>query len=64
MQTLLLKLYLKAQVLRENDAQDLIEYALLAALIALAATTATSGVAASVANAFTTIGNAVTAATT
>jgi pilus assembly protein Flp/PilA len=64
MKDFLMRLYVKAQLFREDNGQDLIEYALLAALIALAATTATSGVASSISNAFTTIGNKLTSATT
>ncbi len=36
MKDLMLKLYTKAQALREDHGQDLIEYALLAALLAVA----------------------------
>ena len=38
MKELLLKLYVKAQILRDEQGQDLIEYALIVALIAFAAT--------------------------
>jgi pilus assembly protein Flp/PilA len=38
MKNFLTKLYVKAQILREDKGQDMIEYALVAALIALAAT--------------------------
>ena len=64
MKDFLLKLYVKAQLFREDNGQDLIEYALLAALIALAATTATSSVSTAISNAFTAIGTKLTAATT
>jgi pilus assembly protein Flp/PilA len=60
MQRLLLKLYLKAQVLRENDGQDLIEYALVAALIALAATAGMNTVASDISTAFSNIGTKLT----
>ena len=42
---------------REESGQDLIEYALLAALIALAATVGMSAVASDINNAFTKIGS-------
>jgi pilus assembly protein Flp/PilA len=46
MNTMLLNLYVKFQSLMNRDeGQDLIEYALLAALLALACTAAVSGVA-------------------
>jgi len=60
MRSLVLKFYLKAQVLRENDGQDLIEYALLAALIALAATAGMNTIASDLNNAFSTIGATIT----
>jgi len=60
MRSLLLKFYLKAQVLREDDGQDLIEYALLAALIALAATAGMNTIASDLNNAFSTIGATIT----
>jgi pilus assembly protein Flp/PilA len=63
MRSLLLKFYLKAQVLRENDGQDLIEYALLAALIALAATAGMTSIASNINSAFTGIGTALGTAT-
>jgi pilus assembly protein Flp/PilA len=40
-----LKAYVKAQILREDHGQDLIEYALIAALLALAAVTSMTGIA-------------------
>ena len=55
-----LKLYLKLQMLRETllneDGQDLIEYALVVSLIALAATAGMTGVATKIGTAFTNIG--------
>jgi pilus assembly protein Flp/PilA len=63
MQRLLLKFYLKAQVLRENDGQDLIEYALVAALIALAATAGMSTIASDINTAFGSIGGTITSYT-
>jgi len=53
MNNMLVKLYLLAQNLREEDGQDLVEYALLVSLIALAAVAAVG----SVASAITTIFN-------
>ena len=46
-----------ANLHREESGQDLIEYALLAALIALAATVGMSAVASDINNAFTKIGS-------
>ena len=60
MRSLLLKFYVKAQVLRENDGQDLIEYALVAALIALAATAGMNIVASDINSAFASIGTTIT----
>jgi pilus assembly protein Flp/PilA len=60
MKMLLLKLAAKAQVLRETHGQDLIEYALVAGLIALAATAGMNSVAGSINNAFTNLGTALT----
>ncbi len=56
MKDLLLKLYVKAQILRDDHGQDLIEYALVVALIALAATAGMSTVATRINTAFTNIG--------
>ena len=63
MRDLLLKLYLKAQRLRENNGQDLIEYVLTAALIALAATAGMTTVATAINTAFTQIGTILTSYT-
>jgi pilus assembly protein Flp/PilA len=60
MRDFLMKLYVKAQIFREDNGQDLIEYALLAGLIALAATAGMTTVAGDINNAFTTIGGKVT----
>lgn len=60
MKHLLLKLYVKAQALREDEGQDLIEYALVVALIAFAATVGMSDVATKINTAFGTIGNKLT----
>jgi pilus assembly protein Flp/PilA len=59
MKSLLLKFFLKAQVLRESDGQDLIEYALVAALIALAATAGMNTVASDINLAFSSIGSTI-----
>jgi pilus assembly protein Flp/PilA len=56
MNTMLLKLYVKFQDLtNREEGQDLIEYALLAALIALGATVGMSALAKGINGAFTTI---------
>jgi pilus assembly protein Flp/PilA len=60
MRHLLMKLYVKAQILREDHGQDLIEYALVVALIALAATVGMNTVASDINTAFTNIGNKLT----
>jgi pilus assembly protein Flp/PilA len=56
MQDKLMKLYVKAQIIRESlkkeDGQDLIEYALVVALIAFAATAGMSTVAGGINTAF------------
>jgi pilus assembly protein Flp/PilA len=51
-----------AHLLHDEAGQDLIEYALLAALIGLGATTAIKGLGTKIASAFTTIGTSVTTA--
>ena len=56
MKDLLLKLYVKAQIFREDQGQDLIEYALVVALIAFAATAGMSTVATKINTAFANIG--------
>ena len=40
MKDMLLKLWIKAQILREDHAQDMVEYALVVGIIALACTAA------------------------
>ena len=60
MKNLIWKIYLTTRQLREEAGQDLIEYALVAALIALAATAGMSAVAGSINNAFTTVGGKLT----
>ena len=56
MNNILTKLYVKIQILKDESGQDLIEYALVVALIALAATAGMSSVAANINNAFSKIG--------
>ena len=56
----ILRLLAKAQVLRDERGQDLIEYALVVALIAFAATAGMSSVAGKINNAFVTIGTTMT----
>ena len=60
MKDMLLKMYVKAQILHEDYGQDLIEYALVVALIAFAATAGMSTVANKLNTAFTNIGNKIT----
>jgi pilus assembly protein Flp/PilA len=64
----LLKLYMKMQnlkdaVIRDQSGQDLIEYALVVSLIALAATAGMSTVATKISAAFTAVGTKLTAYT-
>jgi len=63
MRSLLLKLYVKARLWREDNGQDLIEYALVAGLIALAATAGMQSVAANINSAFSNIGTQITSYT-
>jgi pilus assembly protein Flp/PilA len=60
MRDFLMKLYVKAQIFREDNGQDLIEYTLVAALIALAATVGMNTVASDINGAFSTIGSKIT----
>lgn len=57
MRDLPLKLYVKLQLLKEESGQDLIEYALVVALIAFAATAGMNTVANKINVAFTNIGS-------
>jgi pilus assembly protein Flp/PilA len=52
MRDFLLKQYVRAQILREDHGQDLIEYALVVALIAFAATAGMGSVATGINTAF------------
>ncbi len=64
MQDMLMKLYVKAQnlkdALRDETGQDLIEYALVVALIAFAATAGMTTVATKINAAFTSMGTKLT----
>jgi pilus assembly protein Flp/PilA len=51
-----LKLYVKFQILHDERGQDLVEYALVVALIALAATAGMSTLAGKISSAFTSVG--------
>jgi pilus assembly protein Flp/PilA len=63
MNTMLLKLYVKFQDLKNREeGQDLIEYALLAGLIALGATAAITSIGGSVGTIFNKLQTAMTAA--
>jgi pilus assembly protein Flp/PilA len=56
MNNVLLKLYAISQALKNNEeGQDMVEYALVVALIALAATTAISGVGTALVGLFTNV---------
>ncbi len=68
MQDLVLKLYVKAQgkmqrlrnVLKEEDGQDMVEYAIVMGLIALGATAAMKTLATTIGTGFTSIGTKLT----
>jgi len=60
MRRFLSNVYLRISALRENDGQDLIEYALVVAVIALAAVAGMSSVATDVNQAFSSIGTLLT----
>jgi pilus assembly protein Flp/PilA len=57
MKNLLLKSYVWAQIWREENGQDLIEYALVAALIAFAAVTSMGTLAGKINSSFSIIGS-------
>jgi pilus assembly protein Flp/PilA len=60
MNNLFLKLYVKFQELKNNEeGQDMVEYALVVALIALAATAAMQGVGTALTNRFNNISSAI-----
>jgi pilus assembly protein Flp/PilA len=58
----LLKFYIGMQSLRQEEGQDLVEYALVVALLALAATAGLNSLAGTINTAFTTIGTTLTGA--
>ena len=60
MRNLLTKLYVNLQSLKDESGQDLIEYALVVALIAFAATAGMNTVATDINTAFTNIGTKLT----
>jgi pilus assembly protein Flp/PilA len=64
MKDMLLKTYIKAQILREDHGQDLIEYALVAALIAFAAVAGMGTVATGINTAFSKIASRLTSSIT
>ena len=64
MKDLMLGLYVKAQVFHDENGQDLIEYVLLGALLALAATAGMSNIALSISLAFANVGNKITSVST
>jgi Flp pilus assembly pilin Flp len=57
MKDFLMKLYIKAQIAQEDSGQDLIEYVLVVALIALAATAGMGVVASKINLAFSNVGS-------
>ena len=60
MNNLFLKLYVKFQeLMNSEEGQDMVEYALVVALIALAATAAMQGVGTALTNRFTNISSAI-----
>jgi pilus assembly protein Flp/PilA len=60
MNNLFLKLYVKFQELKNNEeGQDMVEYALVVALIALAATAAMQGVGTAITNRFNAVSTAI-----
>jgi len=65
MKDTMLKLYIKMQnlksLLSQEEGQDLVEYALVVALIALAATAGMHTLATDINNAFTSVGNTLNA---
>jgi len=63
MKDMLLKIYVKAQILREDCGQDLIEYSLVAALIAFAAIAGMNTVAGNINTAFSKVGSKLVSAT-
>jgi len=64
MKEAMLRLYVKVQILNDDSGQDLIEYALVAALIAFAAVAGMNGLSGKINDAFSTIGSKLTSALT
>jgi pilus assembly protein Flp/PilA len=65
MRDTMLKLYIKMQsLMNREEGQDLVEYALVVALIALAATAGMTTLATDISSAFSSIGGKLTAALT
>jgi pilus assembly protein Flp/PilA len=64
MKDLPLKLYVKLQILKDENGQDLIEYALVVALICFAATVGMNTVATGINNAFSRIASKLASAIT
>jgi pilus assembly protein Flp/PilA len=64
MRKLINRLYVSAQILKGEHGQDLIEYALVVALIAFAATAGMGSVATQINTAFTNIGTTLSSYTT
>lgn len=63
MNTMLLKMYVKAQdLMNREEGQDLVEYALLVALISLAAITTVGGIATKIDSIFQSISNTLASA--
>jgi pilus assembly protein Flp/PilA len=56
----LMKIYIAVQMFRQENGQDLVEYALVIALIALAATAGMSTLAKDINNSFANIGSVLT----
>lgn len=56
----LMKIYIAVQMFRQENGQDLVEYALVIALIALAATAGMSTLAQDINNSFSNIGSVMT----
>jgi len=62
MKDIMLKLYVKAQnLLSSDEGQDLVEYALVIALVALAATAGMKTLASDISGAFSTVGTTINA---
>jgi len=64
MKVLPLKLYVKLQIFRDENGQDLIEYALVVALICFAATVGMNTVATGINNAFSKVASKLASALT